>query len=70
MGMNNTNAKTNRERNFEIGYRQALKGIAYNAELSRYGGYDAGWDAGNSDRPSLDDLTLDVASERRNPLGY
>lgn len=70
--MNNTQPKRtrNEQRNFEIGYRFGLKGLPHNPSLANYAGYSEGWDAGNSDRPSLDDLTLDVASERRNPLGY
>lgn len=70
--MNNTNTQTvsSRQRNFNIGYNQAMKGAAYNPALAAYAGYAEGWDAGNSDRPSLDDLTLDIASERSNPLGY
>jgi hypothetical protein len=69
--MNNANAKTsNRDKNFNFGYAAGMRGDAYRPELSKYKGYDEGWDGGNSDRPSLDDLTLNVASERRNPLGY
>jgi hypothetical protein len=60
----------NEQFNFNLGYRRALRGVKYEPRLGAYKGYAEGWDAGNSDRPSLDDLTLDVASERRNPLGY
>jgi hypothetical protein len=67
---NTANRVSNRQKNFNFGYRAGLRGDAYRPELSKYPGYDEGWDGGNSDRPSLDDLALDVASERSNPLGY
>jgi hypothetical protein len=47
---------SNRQKNFEIGYRQGYNGIEYKPELSKYAGYDDGWDAGNCDRPTLEEL--------------
>ena len=32
--------------------------------------YELGYFDGLADSPSLDELTLDVAKERRDPLGY
>jgi hypothetical protein len=55
---------TNKQKNFNIGYKQAITGNSYNTELSKYPGYDEGFDAGHCDRPTLDDLMpLDVAKE-------
>lgn len=32
--------------------------------------YYRGWDAGNSDRPTLEELTFDAAKEAYDPLGF
>jgi hypothetical protein len=52
-------------------YREGRSGEPLDPELARHSeDYDRGWDAGNCDRPSLDDLTVDAAKERTDPLGY
>ena len=53
----------NEQRNFDIGYAHARKGLEWRADLSSYRGYDEGYDAGLSDRPSLEELTFDVMAE-------
>ena len=56
---------SNKQRNYEAGYRAGFSGKPFNAELTKYTGYDDGWDAGNCDRPTLEELMpLDVAKER------
>ena len=32
--------------------------------------YDYGWQDGNADRPSLEELTLDYQTELNDPFGY
>lgn len=57
--------KTNRQKNFDIGYRHGMKGIPFRRDLMSYPGYEEGWDAGNSDRPTLEEsMPMDVAKER------
>ena len=56
---------SNRQHNYEYGYRQAMHGRPYKPELATYLGYDDGWDAGNCDRPTGDELQpVDVEKER------
>lgn len=56
---------TNRTKNFNTGYKQGFEGVPFNITLDQFPGYADGWDAGNCDRPTLDELLpLDVAKER------
>jgi len=56
---------TNKQRNFEFGYREGFNGRPFRQDLAGYPGYAEGWDAGNCDRPSLDELLgVDVDKER------
>jgi hypothetical protein len=56
---------TNKQRNFEFGYRDGVNGRAFRREYADYPGYLDGWDAGNCDRPSLDELLgVDIGKEQ------
>ena len=56
---------SNRAKNYETGYRMGINGVPFNPEFAKYTGYEDGWDAGNCDRPTLDEiLPIDVAKER------
>ena len=64
---NNERAETmtNKQKNFEFGYKAGIQGKPFRKELADYAGYLDGWDAGNCDRPSLEELIpIDVAKER------
>ena len=55
---------TNKQKNYEFGYKAGYTGKLYRKDLSRYPGYDEGWDHGNCDRPSLDEiLPMDFGKE-------
>ena len=57
------------------GYADAMAGRKYDGSRFPAGStledaYWCGWDSGECDRPSLEELTLDVAKERSDPFGY
>lgn len=59
------NEMTNKQRNFEAGYQAGLFGVEFNPNLAQYIGYADGWDCGNCDRPTFDEMTpIDMAKER------
>jgi hypothetical protein len=46
-----------RRHNYDIGYKYGYAGRDYDKGLAeRYPGYSEGWEDGDSDRPSLDEL--------------
>lgn len=59
---------------YELGYADAYRGRTYRADMDFAGiisdpvklAYADGFDAGACDRPSLDELTFDVAAEGGN----
>ena len=57
--------KSNRQKNWEIGYRQGYNGKPLNQDLVKYPGYYDGWDAGYCDMPTLEErIPIDIAKER------
>jgi len=56
---------TNRQKNYEFGYREGFKGLPVRREfIAKYPGYYDGWDAGNCDRPTLEEMIpIDIEHE-------
>ena len=60
-----------RSEDYEAGYRDGFNYSQTPLDWSAVSeDYVDGWDDGNCDRPSMEELSLDVAKERRDPLGY
>jgi hypothetical protein len=53
---------------YEAGYEDGMAGRACAVQGST--AYVDGWYDGEADRPTLDELTLDVDKERVDPFGY
>lgn len=64
----NENESERMSSEFERGYRVGYRGDELPADASN--AYYEGWDVGNSDRPSMEERSLDVEKERRDPLGF
>lgn len=56
-----------REKNYNYGYAQAMRGVPFDPALAKYAGYEEGWDAGNCDRPTPVDELLPRRSRRFRP---
>lgn len=56
-------------REYNRGYRDGMAGQPF-ANANATTEYVDGWYDGESDRPTLDELTLDTAKERDDPFGY
>lgn len=55
---------TNRQRNYEAGYKAGINGKPFNRELVKYTGYEEGWDHGHCDMPTLEELIpIDIEHE-------
>ena len=54
---------------FDAGYDDGYNGRTF-SDAWDCESYDAGYDAGNCDRPSLEELSMDVAKEARDPLSF
>lgn len=62
---------THDKRMYDFGYTRGRGGHPIDWDLARRSAaYQYGWEDGDSDRPTLDEVTLDVAKERTDPLGY
>jgi hypothetical protein len=53
---------TNKQKNYEIGYRDGMAGKPFKTERSKFTGYSDGWQDGNSAVPILD---YDTTSEEQ-----
>jgi len=59
----------NKSAQWERGYKEGRQGAQYlNSRNSN--DYAEGYDAGECDRPTLEELTYDFAKEVSDPLGY
>lgn len=61
---------TNKQKNYEIGYRDGMASKLFKPERSKFAGYSDGWNDGDSARPILDSdlpiLELDLPTLETN----